>query len=153
MKGIYLYQCLSEIVRYKKMERAFFFLSIIVPGRATHSIIDFLSQGIPTLIIAVSGIDDAASVAVHGIIQSIMFFPNAILWYQILQGPIAIVGGLGFGVLWGWLAKYVPEKGDVSNLIFLSTFLFSFFNRRQLIDRAFLFFSFIDEHKNKKLFE
>lgn len=71
-----------------------------------------VAKGIPTLIIAVSGIDDAASVAIHGIIQSIMFFPNAILWYQILQGPIAIVGGLGFGVLWGWLAKYVPEKGD-----------------------------------------
>lgn len=79
-------------------------------------------QGIPTLIIAVSGIDDAASVAIHGIIQSIMFFPNAILWYQILQGPIAIVGGLGFGVLWGWLAKYVPEKGDVSNLILARSF-------------------------------
>lgn len=70
-------------------------------------------QGIPTLIIAISGIDDAASVAIHGIVKSIMFSHDA-LWYQILQGPISIVGGLGFGVLWGWLAKYVPEKGDVS---------------------------------------
>lgn len=64
-----------------------------------------------------SGIDDAASVAIHGIIKSIMFSHDA-LWYQILQGPIAILGGLGFGVLWGWLAKYVPEKGDVSTLNF-----------------------------------
>ncbi|XP_043522279.1 sodium/hydrogen exchanger 9B2-like [Frieseomelitta varia] len=70
-----------------------------------------VAKGIPTLIIAVSGIDDAASVAIHGIVQSIMFSDDA-LWYQILQGPISIVGGLGFGVLWGWLAKYVPEKGD-----------------------------------------
>ncbi|XP_033192053.1 na[+]/H[+] hydrogen antiporter 1 isoform X2 [Bombus vancouverensis nearcticus] len=70
-----------------------------------------VAKGIPTLIIAVSGIDDAASVAIHGIIKSIMFSHDA-LWYQILQGPIAILGGLGFGVLWGWLAKYVPEKGD-----------------------------------------
>ena len=70
-------------------------------------------QGIPTLIIAISGIDDAASVAVFGIVKSIMFSHDA-LWYQILQGPIAIIGGLGFGVMWGWLAKYVPEKGDVS---------------------------------------
>ena len=96
--------------------------------RISHSLdqSNSFSQGIPTLIIAVSGIDDAASVAIHGIIQSIMFFPNAILWYQILQGPIAIVGGLGFGVLWGWLAKYVPEKGDVSNLpSFLIPFPFS----------------------------
>nr|XP_012141817.1 PREDICTED: uncharacterized protein LOC100876541 isoform X2 [Megachile rotundata] len=70
-----------------------------------------VAKGIPTLIIAISGIDDAASVAIHGIMKSIMFSHDA-LWYQILQGPISIIGGLGFGVLWGWLAKYVPEKGD-----------------------------------------
>ncbi|CAL1673463.1 unnamed protein product [Lasius platythorax] len=70
-----------------------------------------VAKGIPTLIIAVSGIDDAASVAVYGIVKSIMFSHDA-LWYQILQGPIAIIGGLGFGIMWGWLAKYVPEKGD-----------------------------------------
>lgn len=51
--------------------------------------------------------------AVYGIIKSIMFSHDA-LWYQILQGPIAVIGGLGFGIMWGWLAKYVPEKGDVS---------------------------------------
>lgn len=77
-------------------------------------------QGIPTLIIAVSGIDDAASVAGYGILKSIMFSHDA-LWYQILQGPIAIIGGLGFGIMWGWLAKYVPEKGDVSIFSLFST--------------------------------
>lgn len=41
-------------------------------------------------------------------------FSHDALWYQILQGPIAIIGGMGFGIMWGWLAKYVPEKGDVS---------------------------------------
>ncbi|XP_071572382.1 sodium/hydrogen exchanger 9B2 isoform X1 [Temnothorax nylanderi] len=70
-----------------------------------------VAKGIPTLIIAVAGIDDAASVAVYGIVKSVMFSHDA-LWYQILQGPIAIIGGLGFGIMWGWLAKYVPEKGD-----------------------------------------
>ncbi|XP_011647991.1 sodium/hydrogen exchanger 9B2, partial [Pogonomyrmex barbatus] len=70
-----------------------------------------VAKGIPTLIIAVAGIDDAASVAVYGIVKSVMFSQDA-LWYQILQGPIAIIGGLGFGIMWGWLAKYVPEKGD-----------------------------------------
>ena len=45
-------------------------------------------------------------------------FSDDALWYQVLQGPISIVGGLGFGVLWGWLAKYVPEKGDVSTPVF-----------------------------------
>ncbi|KAK0163025.1 hypothetical protein PV327_006739 [Microctonus hyperodae] len=70
-----------------------------------------VAKGIPTLIIAIAGIDDAASVAIFGIVKSVMFSHDA-LWYQILQGPIAIIGGLGFGILWGCLAKYVPEKGD-----------------------------------------
>ncbi|XP_018392780.1 PREDICTED: mitochondrial sodium/hydrogen exchanger 9B2 [Cyphomyrmex costatus] len=70
-----------------------------------------VAKGIPTLIIAIAGIDDATSVAVYGIVKSVMFSHDA-LWYQILQGPIAIIGGLGFGIMWGWLAKYVPEKGD-----------------------------------------
>ncbi|XP_066583918.1 uncharacterized protein [Prorops nasuta] len=70
-----------------------------------------VAKGIPTLIIAIAGIDDAASVAGFGILKSIMFSHDA-LWYQILQGPIAIFGGIGFGVLWGVLAKYIPEKGD-----------------------------------------
>ncbi|XP_003426703.2 sodium/hydrogen exchanger 9B2 [Nasonia vitripennis] len=70
-----------------------------------------VAKGIPTLIIAVAGIDDAASVAIYGIIHSVMFSNDA-LWYQILQGPIAIVGGIGFGVIWGALSRYVPEKGD-----------------------------------------
>lgn len=73
----------------------------------------FSFQGIPTLIIAIAGIDDAASVAIFGIIQSVMFSNDA-LWYQVAQGPIAIFGGIGFGVLWGLLSRYVPEKGDVS---------------------------------------
>ncbi|KYN05223.1 Neuroligin-3 [Cyphomyrmex costatus] len=72
---------------------------------------EILTGGIPTLIIAIAGIDDATSVAVYGIVKSVMFSHDA-LWYQILQGPIAIIGGLGFGIMWGWLAKYVPEKGD-----------------------------------------
>ncbi|KAH0554196.1 sodium/hydrogen exchanger 9B2 isoform X2 [Cotesia glomerata] len=70
-----------------------------------------VAKGIPTLIIAIAGIDDAASVAIFGIIKSVLFSHDS-LWYQILQGPISIIGGLGFGILWGYLSKYVPEKGD-----------------------------------------
>jgi len=70
-----------------------------------------VAKGIPTLIIAVSGIDDAMSVAIFGIIHSIMFSSDALV-FQIMQGPISIVGGIGFGILWGLLARYVPEKQD-----------------------------------------
>lgn len=69
------------------------------------------AKGIPTLIIAISGIDDAVSVAGFGIISSILFSHDSLL-YQIVQGPLSVVMGLGFGVLWGILAKYVPERND-----------------------------------------
>lgn len=68
-------------------------------------------KGIPTLIIAVAGIDDAMSVAINGIVQSIMFSKDS-LTIQILQGPISIVGGIGYGIIWGLISNYVPEKFD-----------------------------------------
>lgn len=71
-----------------------------------------MAKGIPTLIIAVSGIDDALSVAVFGIISSILFSEGGGLAYQISQAPVCIFGGLGFGVLWGFLLRIVPEKGN-----------------------------------------
>ncbi|XP_055589176.1 sodium/hydrogen exchanger 9B2 isoform X1 [Uranotaenia lowii] len=70
-----------------------------------------VAKGIPTLIIAVAGIDDAASVAVFGIMTSIMFTAKG-LAFQIAQAPVCIFGGLGFGVFWGALCKYIPERED-----------------------------------------
>ncbi|XP_059221378.1 sodium/hydrogen exchanger 9B2 isoform X2 [Stomoxys calcitrans] len=70
-----------------------------------------VAKGIPTLIIAVAGIDDALSVAVFGIISSVMFSDRGI-GYQISQAPVCIIGGLAFGVIWGYIARFFPEKGD-----------------------------------------
>ncbi|GJQ86479.1 hypothetical protein Trydic_g10384 [Trypoxylus dichotomus] len=70
-----------------------------------------VAKGIPTLIIAIAGIDDATSVAMYGIMQSIMF-SNDSLTMQIIQGPVSIVGGIGFGILWGIISNYAPEKFD-----------------------------------------
>lgn len=70
-----------------------------------------VAKGIPTLIVAISGIDDAASVAIFGILASILFGTGG-LTYQISQAPVCVVGGLLFGVIWGVLLKFFPEKGD-----------------------------------------
>lgn len=70
-----------------------------------------VAKGIPTLIIAVAGIDDAASVAAFGILASIMFGHTS-LAFQIAQAPVCIFGGLAFAVVWGCLLRIVPEKGD-----------------------------------------
>lgn len=72
-----------------------------------------VAKGIPTLIIAVSGIDDALSVAGFGIVKSFIDADEgSSLTSQITQGPVCIVGGIGFGVIWGIIAKYVPERHD-----------------------------------------
>ncbi|XP_062524176.1 sodium/hydrogen exchanger 9B2 isoform X2 [Bombyx mori] len=70
-----------------------------------------VSKGIPTLVLAVSGVDDAASVAVFGIISSIMF-SNSSMTMNIIQGPLSVFGGIAFGVLAGYMVKYIPERND-----------------------------------------
>ncbi|EDW87827.2 sodium/hydrogen exchanger 9B2 isoform X1 [Drosophila yakuba] len=70
-----------------------------------------VAKGIPTLVVAVAGVDDALSVAIFGIISTVMFSDKG-LAYQIAQAPVCILGGLGFGVVWGSLARIFPEKGD-----------------------------------------
>ncbi|KAF7269966.1 hypothetical protein GWI33_017054 [Rhynchophorus ferrugineus] len=70
-----------------------------------------VAKGIPTLIIAVASIDDATSIAVFGIIKSIMFIHSS-LTSLVLQGPVSLFGGFGFGILFGLLLKYAPERQD-----------------------------------------
>lgn len=70
-----------------------------------------VAKGIPTLIIAVAGICDALSVAIFGIGKSIMFSDDSVT-SQVLSGPISVIGGIGFGVIWGIICNYTPEKHD-----------------------------------------
>ncbi|KAL0849107.1 hypothetical protein ABMA28_013464 [Loxostege sticticalis] len=70
-----------------------------------------VSKGIPTLVLAVSGVDDAASVAIFGIISSIMFSTSS-LTINIIQGPLSIIIGIAVGVLCGYALKFVPERND-----------------------------------------
>ncbi|KAK6619103.1 hypothetical protein RUM44_003485 [Polyplax serrata] len=70
-----------------------------------------IAKGIPTLIIAISGIDDAASVAIFGIIHGLMFSKESLV-FNIIQGPVSVVMGFGFGIVWGFLMKFIPVKDD-----------------------------------------
>ncbi|XP_065200582.1 sodium/hydrogen exchanger 9B2-like isoform X2 [Planococcus citri] len=68
-------------------------------------------KGIPTLIIAVAGINDGLSVAFFGLFHSIMFSHHSLV-YDLFIGPMSIAVGLGFGAVWGIFAKYIPEGDD-----------------------------------------
>ncbi|XP_047515460.1 sodium/hydrogen exchanger 9B2-like isoform X1 [Pieris napi] len=70
-----------------------------------------VSKGIPTLVLAVSGVDDAISVAIFGILASIMFSSSSVTM-NIIQGPLSVIIGIAFGVLCGYLIKYIPERND-----------------------------------------
>lgn len=70
-----------------------------------------VAKGIPTLIIAVASIDDAASVAVFGVIKSILF-SDASFATNIIFGLLSIAGGILFGVVWGTICNYFPERHD-----------------------------------------
>ncbi|XP_054283781.1 sodium/hydrogen exchanger 9B2-like isoform X3 [Macrosteles quadrilineatus] len=70
-----------------------------------------VAKGIPTVVIAVSGIDDAASVAAFGILQGLMFSEHSAM-YNVILGMASVFCGVGFGIFWGLLLKYIPEKGD-----------------------------------------
>lgn len=83
----------------------FFFVGTIVAAVSPAVIVPCLFRlrtkgygvvkGIPTLIIAISGIDDAASVAGFGIIKSILF-SSASITTLIIEAPLTIVGGKNF---------------------------------------------------------
>ncbi|KAL4103489.1 hypothetical protein QTP88_018865 [Uroleucon formosanum] len=70
-----------------------------------------VAKGIPTLIIAVAGIDDAASVIAFGVGTSMIFGTNPIS-YDLLLSPISIAVGILYGLVWGFIVKYIPERSD-----------------------------------------
>ncbi|XP_025405058.1 sodium/hydrogen exchanger 9B1 isoform X2 [Sipha flava] len=70
-----------------------------------------VAKGIPTLIIAVAGIDDAASVIAFGVGTSMLFGSNTVT-HDLLLSPISIAVGIMYGIVWGFIVKYFPERSD-----------------------------------------
>ncbi|KAK9879223.1 hypothetical protein WA026_004068 [Henosepilachna vigintioctopunctata] len=68
-------------------------------------------KGIPTLILAASSICDSISVAIFGIVRSIMFSDESIT-FLLLIGTASIFGGIFIGIVYGILIKYIPESHD-----------------------------------------
>ena len=69
-----------------------------------------VAKGIPTLVIAACAADDVVAISGFGIFLGVTFSVGAPLWKLILHGPIEVVIGVSFGVFWGLLAQWIPNK-------------------------------------------
>ena len=69
-----------------------------------------VSKGIPTLVIAACSADDVVAISGFGIFLGITFNTGAPMWKLILHGPIEVLIGISFGVFWGILAQWIPNK-------------------------------------------
>ena len=67
-------------------------------------------KGIPTLVIAACSADDVVAISGFGIFLGLTFSKGAPLWKLILHGPIEVVIGVSFGIFWGFLAQWFPNK-------------------------------------------
>jgi NhaP-type Na+/H+ or K+/H+ antiporter len=70
-----------------------------------------VAKGIPTLVIAACSADDVVAISGFGIFLGLTFSKGAPLWKLILHGPIEVIIGVSFGVFWGLLAQWIPNKG------------------------------------------
>jgi len=69
-----------------------------------------VAKGIPTLVIAACSADDVVAISGFGIFLGLTFSKGSPLWKLILHGPIEVIIGVSFGVFWGILAQWIPNK-------------------------------------------
>lgn len=59
-----------------------------------------VEKGIPTIIIAAASLDNIVAISLFGVTLGFAV-SSASLTYSILQGPLQIAIGLGYGIIWG----------------------------------------------------
>merc|ERR1719415_219154 len=69
-----------------------------------------VEKGIPTLVIAACSADDVVAISGFGLFLGITFNTGAPMYELALHGPIEVLIGLAFGVFWGVLAQWIPNK-------------------------------------------
>ena len=85
--------------------------AVIIPSLMSLSLRGFgVAKGIPTLVIAACSADDVVAISGFGIFLGLTFSKGAPLWKLILHGPIEVVMGVSFGIFWGFLAQWIPNK-------------------------------------------
>merc|ERR1711994_15622 len=85
--------------------------AVIIPCLMTLSQKGYgVAKGIPTLVIAACSADDVVAISGFGIFFGLTFNASAPVWKLALHGPIEVLIGISFGVFWGILAQWIPNK-------------------------------------------
>jgi len=84
-----------------------------------------VKKGIPTLVIAACSADDVVAISGFGIFLGITFNADAPILKLIFHGPIEVAIGLSFGLFWGILAQWIPNRNHKNMVFFRFLILFS----------------------------
>lgn len=69
-----------------------------------------VDKGIPSLVIAACSGYEVVAVSGFGIFMGLTFSQGGPAWKLILQGPIEVFLGVSFGIFWGFLVQWIPNK-------------------------------------------
>ena len=85
--------------------------AVIIPSLMSLSQRGYgVAKGIPTLVIAACSADDVVAISGFGIFLGLTFNSGAPVWQLVLHGPIEVIIGVTFGVVWGLMAQWIPNK-------------------------------------------
>jgi len=87
--------------------------SILVPGLLNLQEHGFgTNKGIPSLLIASATLDDVISISLFGILLGFIFSTASIV-FTIFRGPLEIIMGLVYGIVFGLICWQVPHRHDM----------------------------------------
>ncbi|KAF4529021.1 hypothetical protein B566_EDAN016870 [Ephemera danica] len=92
----------------RRLKYAILRLAVVVPNLIVLRSQGFgVAKGVPTLVLAVTGIEDAIAIAGYGILNI-----AGSLAISIVQGPGSVALGIGAGALLGILCRFIPDHKD-----------------------------------------
>ena len=84
-----------------------------------------VEKGITTLGIAASSVDDVLALSGFGIFLGLTFFQDASMVQRMMHGPIELLLGVSFCIVWGLMAQWIPRKQHRNITFFRWVIVFS----------------------------
>ncbi|CAG5128446.1 unnamed protein product [Candidula unifasciata] len=105
-----------------------FVLSVVSPAVVVPSLLGLsergygLNKGIPTLVIAACSLDAVLAITGFGVMLGISFSSGDLVW-TVFKGPLEALVGVAFGLFYGVLLWYLPQKSSKNLVLFRSALL------------------------------